>query len=99
MKLSYVHGVGTTALIADTIGGALNGAARALIALGVQRGDRVGVWSGDRAEWMITQYAAANVGAVLVNINPAYRLRELEYALTHSGVSVLITARGFRSTD
>ena len=130
MKLSYVHGVGTTPLIADTIGGALNGAAerwadrealvachqqlrysyrelrdeanraaRALIALGVQRGDRVGIWSGNRAEWMITQYAAAKAGAVLVNINPAYRLRELEYALTQSGVSVLIAARGFRSTD
>ena len=74
-------------------------AARALIALGVQRGDRVGIWSGNRAEWMITQYAAAKAGAILVNINPAYRLRELEYALSHSGVSVLITARGFRSTD
>jgi len=130
VKLSYVHGVGTTPLIADTIGGALNGAAerwgdrdalvacrqqlrysyrelrdeadraaRALMALGVQRGDRVGIWSGNRAEWMITQYAAAKAGAVLVNINPAYRLRELEYALTQSGVSVLIAARGFRSTD
>ena len=130
MNLSYVHGVGTTSLIADTIGGALNRAAKrwgdsdalvschqqlrysyrelrdeadraacALIALGVQRGDRVGIWSGNRAEWMVTQYAAAKVGAVLVNINPAYRLRELEYALTHSGVSVLITARGFRATD
>ena len=130
MKLSYVHGVGTTPLIAGTIGGALNGAAerwgdrdalvachqqlrysyrelrdeadraaRALIALGVQRGDRVGIWSGNRAEWMVTQYAAAKAGAVLVNINPAYRLRELEYALTQSGVSVLIAARGFRSTD
>ena len=130
VKLSYVHGVGTTPLIADTIGGALNRAAerwgdrdalvachqqlrysyrelrdeadraaRALIALGVQRGDRVGIWSGNRAEWMITQYAAAKAGAVLVNINPAYRRRELEYALTQSGVSVLIAARGFRSTD
>jgi fatty-acyl-CoA synthase len=74
-------------------------AARALIALGVQRGDRVGIWSGNHAEWMITQYAAAKAGAVLVNINPAYRLRELEYALTHSGVRVLIAARRFRSTD
>jgi len=128
--ISYVHGVGTTPLIADTIGGALNGAAerwgdrdalvachqqlrysyrelrdqadraaRALIALGVQRGDRVGIWSGNRAEWMVTQYAAAKAGAVLVNINPAYRLRELDYALTHSGVSVLFAARRFRSTD
>jgi fatty-acyl-CoA synthase len=130
MNLSYVHGVGTTPLIADTIGNALNRAAerwgdrdalvachqqlrysyrelrreadraaRALIALGVQCGDRVGIWSGNRAEWMITQYAAAKAGAVLVNINPAYRLRELEYALRHSGVSVLISARGFRATD
>src|SRR5678815_2887088 len=74
-------------------------AARALIALGVQRGDRIGIWSGNRAEWMVTQYAAAKAGAILVNINPAFRLRELEYALRHSGVSVLITARGFRSTD
>jgi fatty-acyl-CoA synthase len=129
VNLSYVHGVGTTPLLADTIGGALNRAAerwgdcdalvachqqlrysyrelrdeadraaRALIAIGVQRGDRVGIWSGNRAEWMITQYAAAKAGAILVNINPAYRLRELEYALRHSGVSVLITARGFRST-
>jgi acyl-CoA synthetase (AMP-forming)/AMP-acid ligase II len=74
-------------------------AARALIALGVQRGDRVGIWSGNCAEWMITQYAAAKAGALLVNVNPAYRLRELEYALTHSGVSVLIAARTFRSSD
>jgi fatty-acyl-CoA synthase len=130
VTLSYVHGVGTTPLIADTIGGALNRAAErwgdrdalvachqqlrysyralrdqadraacALIALGVHRGDRVGMWSGNRAEWMVTQYAAAKVGAILVNINPAYRLRELEYALAQSGVSVLIAARSFRSTD
>jgi fatty-acyl-CoA synthase len=130
VNLSYVHGVGTTPLLADTIGGALNRAAecwgdcdalvschqqlrysyrelrdeadraaRGLMALGVQRGDRVGIWSGNRAEWMITQSAAAKAGAILVNINPAYRLRELQYALRHSGVSVLITARGFRSAD
>ena len=74
-------------------------AARALIALGVQRGDRVGIWSANRSEWLITQYAAANSGAILVNVNPAYRLRELEYALRHSGISVLISARRFRQTD
>jgi fatty-acyl-CoA synthase len=77
----------------------VNRAARGLLALGVQRGDRVGIWSPNVAEWVITQYAAAKVGAILVNINPAYRLRELEYALKQSGVSVLVTARSFRKTD
>src|SRR5688500_15939863 len=73
--------------------------ARALMAIGVQRGDRVGIWSANRAEWMITQYAAAKAGAILVNINPAYRLRELDYVLAQSGLSVLVAARGFRATD
>jgi fatty-acyl-CoA synthase len=77
----------------------VNRAARALLALGVQRGDRVGIWSANTAEWMMTQYAAAKVGAILVNINPAYRLRELEYALNQSGISVLVAAREFRKTD
>ena len=77
----------------------VNRAARALLALGVERGDRVGIWSANAAEWPIVQYAAAKVGAILVNINPAYRLRELEYALNQSGVSVLVTARRFRKTD
>jgi fatty-acyl-CoA synthase len=77
----------------------VNRAARGLLALGVERGDRVGIWSGNAAEWVITQYAAAKVGAILVNINPAYRLRELEYALKQSGISVLVTARTFRKTD
>ena len=77
----------------------VNLAARALLALGVERGDRVGIWSPNAAEWMITQYAAAKVGAILVNINPAYRRRELEYALRHSGVAVLVAARAFRRTD
>ena len=74
-------------------------AARGLLALGVERGDRVGIWSPNRAEWMLTQYAAAKVGAILVNVNPAYRLRELEYALHQSGISVLVLARRFRTTD
>ena len=77
----------------------VNRAARGLLALGVQRGDRVGIWSPNVAEWVITQYAAAKVGAILVNLNPAYRLRELEYALRQSGVSVLVAARSFRKTD
>jgi fatty-acyl-CoA synthase len=77
----------------------VNRAARALLALGVEQGDRVGIWSASTAEWLIVQYAAAKVGAILVNVNPSYRLRELEYALNQSGVSVLVTARSFRKTD
>src|SRR4029453_12711667 len=77
----------------------VNRTARALLALGVGKGDRVGIWSSNRAEWLIVQYATAKVGAILVNINPAYRLRELEYALAQSGVAVLIAARRFRETD
>jgi len=74
-------------------------AARALLRLGIERGDRVGIWSPNAAEWVITQFAAAKAGAILVNINPSYRLRELEYALNQSGVKVLIAARGFRKAD
>jgi fatty-acyl-CoA synthase len=74
-------------------------AARGLLHLGVQHGDRVGLWCPNAAEWVITQYATATIGAILVNINPAYRLRELEYALTQSGVSVLVAARRFRKAD
>jgi fatty-acyl-CoA synthase len=74
-------------------------AARGLIARGVGRGDRVGIWSPNRFEWVVIQYATARIGAILVNINPAYRTSELEYALTQSGVSFLILARAFRQTD
>ena len=71
-------------------------AARGLLALGVQPGDRVGVWSPNRYEWVVVQYATARVGAILVNVNPAYQAAELEYALRQSGVGVLFHARGFR---
>jgi fatty-acyl-CoA synthase len=73
--------------------------ARALLASGVQKGDRVGIWSPNRFEWVITQFAAARIGAILVNINPAYKTSELQYALTQSGVSLLIHAAAFRSSD
>ena len=69
------------------------------MALGIERGDRVGIWSPNCAEWLITQYAVAKAGGILVNVNPAYRLRELEYALRQSEVSVLIAARRFRNAD
>jgi fatty-acyl-CoA synthase len=73
--------------------------ARALIALGVRAGDRVGIWSPNNAEWVITQYGTAKAGAVLVNVNPAYKTQELGYILDRAGVSVLVAARGFRATD
>ncbi len=67
-------------------------AAAGLAQLGVRCGDRVGIWSPNRAEWLVTQFATARLGAILVNINPAYRLAELEFALNKAGVSVLVTA-------
>jgi len=67
--------------------------------LGVRKGDRVGIWSPNRAEWVVTQFATARIGAILVNINPAYRLAELEYALNKAGVSVLITAASFKASS
>ena len=72
---------------------------RGLLARGVRRGDRVGIWSPNRYEWVITQYATAAIGAILVNINPAYRTSELEYVLNQSGISFLILAAGFRQAD
>jgi len=73
-------------------------AAAGFVRLGVQAGDRVGIWSPNRSEWLITQFATARIGAILVNINPAYRLAELEYALDKSGISVLVTAAAFKSS-
>ena len=72
--------------------------ARGLLALGVQPGDRVGIWSANRFEWVVVQYATARLGAVLVNINPAYRGGELEYVLCQAGVSVLLYAASFKQT-
>ncbi len=74
-------------------------AARALLARGIARQDRVGVWSPNRYEWVVLQYAAARVGAVLVNINPAYKTAELEYVLSKSGVRLLFHSRAFRTSD
>ncbi len=71
----------------------------ALLGFGVQKGDRVGIWSPNNAEWVLTQFATAKVGAILVNVNPAYRVQELEYALNQSGISLLITAKQFKTSD
>ena len=73
--------------------------ARALLARGVARGDRVGIWAPNRYEWVVTQYATARIGAILVNVNPAYRAHELEYALKQSGIRLLLHARRFRAAD
>jgi fatty-acyl-CoA synthase len=73
--------------------------ARGLMARGVKKGDRVGIWSPNRYEWVVVQYATAAMGAILVNINPAYRTSELEYALNQSEVSFLILAAAFRQAD
>src|SRR5215212_100156 len=73
--------------------------ARGLLALGVEPGERVGIWSPNNAEWVTLQYATAKVGAILVNVNPAYRTSELAYALGQSGVSTLVLAPRFRTAD
>ncbi|MCB4820341.1 AMP-binding protein [Roseicella aerolata] len=73
--------------------------AAGLLALGLQPGDRVGIWSPNNAEWVVAQYATAWAGLILVNINPAYRLAELEYALNKVGCAALITATAHRSSD
>ncbi|HQT79736.1 MAG TPA: AMP-binding protein, partial [Rhodopila sp.] len=73
--------------------------AAGLVALGLQPGDRIGIWSPNNAEWIITQFATAKAGLILVNINPAYRLTEVEYALNKVGCKALITATQFKSSD
>jgi fatty-acyl-CoA synthase len=73
--------------------------ARALIALGVRHGDRVGIWSPNRLEWVLAQFATPKIGAILVNVNPAYRTSELQYALAQSGVSVLLTLGRYKTSE
>ncbi|MDR5835241.1 AMP-binding protein [Caballeronia sp. LZ034LL] len=72
--------------------------ASGLLALGIEAGDRVGIWSPNRAEWLLTQFATARMGAVLVNINPAYRLAELEYALNKVSCKAIIAAEQFKTS-
>jgi fatty-acyl-CoA synthase len=72
--------------------------AKALMACGVKKGDRVGMWSPNRYEWVVVQYATARIGAILVNVNPAYKASELSYTLNQSGIGVLIMSATFRAT-
>ena len=73
--------------------------AAGLLALGVYKGDRVGIWSPNKPEWVLAQFATARIGAILVNINPAYQRAELQYALVKVGVKVLITAESFKTSN
>ncbi len=73
--------------------------AAGLLSIGIYRGERVGIWSPNRPEWLLVQFATARIGAILVTINPAYRATELEYALTKVGIKALILAPQFRGSD
>ena len=73
--------------------------ARAFLAAGITKGDRVGIWSPNCPEWVLVQYATAKIGAIMVNINPAYRKHELEYVLNQSGVRALVSATQYKTSD
>jgi fatty-acyl-CoA synthase len=78
---------------------AVDGLARAMIGFGIAKGDRVGIWSPNCAEWVLVQYAAARAGAILVNLNPAYREHEIRYALNQSGTRLLFAATRVKTSD
>ena len=77
----------------------VNRAAKAFLSLGIKRGDRVAIWSINNYEWVVTQFATAKIGAVLVNVNPAYRTHELEYVLRESRAKVLVLIEAFKSSN
>src|SRR5215204_4226421 len=95
MALSYSQGIGTT----PELGEAVDGTARALAGLGLGKGDRLGIWAPNCAEWVVTQFATAKLGVILVNVNPAYRTSELAYALRQSGCRAVVSATGFKTSD
>jgi fatty-acyl-CoA synthase len=73
--------------------------ARGMLAIGIAKGDRVGIWAPNCAEWVLVQLATAQIGAILVNVNPAYRTHELAYAVNQSGMRFLFSATGFKTSD
>jgi fatty-acyl-CoA synthase len=81
------------------LGAEVDRLARALLAAGLEKGDRIGIWSPNTTEWTLTQFATAKLGAILVNINPAYRTHELTYVLNQAGIRVLVTAATFKTSD
>ncbi|NDZ79273.1 AMP-binding protein [Streptomyces sp. SID10853] len=80
-------------------GAAVDELARGLVGSGVGTGDRVGIWAVNCPEWVLVQYATARIGAIMVNINPAYRAHELEFVLRQAGISLLIASAGHKGTD
>jgi fatty-acyl-CoA synthase len=78
---------------------AIDAVASGLLRFGIRAGDRVGIWAPNCAEWLLVQYATAKIGAILVNVNPAYRTHELEYVLRQSGVRLLFSASAFKTSD
>jgi fatty-acyl-CoA synthase len=78
---------------------AVDRVARGLMAMGLETGDRLGIWAPNCAEWVLVQYATAKAGIVMVNVNPAYRTAELEYVLKQSGAKALVAARAFKTSD
>ena len=83
-----------TELLAD-----VDALARGLLAKGVAAGDRIGIWAPNGPEWTILQYATARVGAILVNVNPAYRSHELTYVVNQSGMRMLVSALSHKTSD
>src|SRR6201995_1139885 len=81
------------------LGAAVDELARALMAAGLATGDRIGIWSPNCVEWTLVQYATAKLGAILVNVNPAYRTSELQYALSQSGCRMLLAASALKTSD
>ncbi|MEX2970587.1 AMP-binding protein [Streptomyces sp. C184] len=81
------------------LGRAVDEVALGLLAKGVTKGDRVGIWAPNCAEWVLVQYATAKIGAILVNVNPAYRVHELAYVLRQAGITVLVSATHHKSSD
>src|SRR6202040_1626464 len=83
----------------EEFGERVDALAAGFLALGLSRGARIGVWSLNRPEWTLTQFAAAKAGLILVTINPAYRLSELEFALAKVGCSAIVTATAFKTSN
>jgi fatty-acyl-CoA synthase len=81
------------------LGAAVATLAKALLAIGISKGERIGIWAPNNVEWLVTQYATAKIGAILVTINPAYRVHELDYVLQQSGCRALVLQNQFKTSD